>query len=111
MSLKQLVEEWESHNGRNLGTQIGRSREDLNEKLDGEKEFTFGEGERLAHALGISLEGLAKLMQPTTKQTSGDTRAIRKPNSSAEYLKAQRKSLGRSTRDAAHAIGVSAATR
>jgi len=50
-------------------------------------------------------------MQPTTKQTSGDTRAIRKPNSSAEYLKAQRKSLGRSTRDAAHAIGVSAATR
>lgn len=60
MNLEQLVEEWtKSHTKAALAKAIGCSGPTLNNKLSGATELTFGEAERLAAALGVTLETIS----------------------------------------------------
>lgn len=66
MNLEQIVEEWmKRHSKKGLAMQVGCSLVTLNKKLSGESELTFGEAERLAEALGISLESLSEAIHTT----------------------------------------------
>lgn len=60
MNLEQLVNDWvKNHAKQALANQTGCSLVTLNKKLSGESELTFGEAERLANALDISLATLS----------------------------------------------------
>lgn len=60
MTLEQLVDQWtSSHTKAALAKAVGCSGPTLNNKLAGNTEFTFGEAERLADALGVTLETIA----------------------------------------------------
>ena len=66
MNLEEIVEEWtRSRTKQSLADQVGCSLVTLNKKLSGDSEFTFGEAERFASAIGISLEELSAAVKRT----------------------------------------------
>lgn len=72
MNLEQIVEDWmRNHTKQGLAKQVGCSLVTLNKKLSGESELTFGEAERLAGALGMTLEGLAEAIKVTNSRNAG----------------------------------------
>lgn len=69
MNLEQIVDSWtRDHTKQALATKVGCSLVTLNKKLSGESELTFGEFERLASALGMTLEELARAIHATNTQ-------------------------------------------
>lgn len=67
MNLEQIVDDWtKSRTKQGLADQVGCSLVTLNKKLNGSSELTFGEAERLAAALDISLETLSAAIKATS---------------------------------------------
>lgn len=69
INLEQIVDDWtKKHTRQALATQVGCTLVTLNKKISGESELTFGEFERLATALEMTLEGLANAIHTTNAQ-------------------------------------------
>ena len=60
-TLEQLVDDWvKAHTRTALAKTLGCSGPTLSNKINGTSELTFSEAERLATALGISLEDVSR---------------------------------------------------
>lgn len=69
MNLEQIEDSWtKDHTKQALATKVGCTLVTLNKKLSGESELTFGEFERLASALGMTLEELAGAIHATNTE-------------------------------------------
>lgn len=65
-TLEQLVDEWtKAHTRAALAKAVGCSGPTLSNKISGTSELTFSEAERLASALGMSLEDIAEAIHAT----------------------------------------------
>ena len=65
-TLEQLVDEWtKAHTKAALAKAVGCSGPTLSNKISGTSELTFSEAERLASALGMSLEDIADAIHAT----------------------------------------------
>lgn len=65
-TLEQLVDDWtKAHTRAALASTLKCSGPTLSNKINGTSELTFSEAERLASALGISLEELAESVHAT----------------------------------------------
>lgn len=69
MSLEELVDTWvKNHTKAALAKAVGCSGVTLNNKITGTTELTFGEAERLAAALGVSLQTISEALQVTNAE-------------------------------------------
>lgn len=65
-TLEQLVDDWtKAHTRAALAGALKCSGPTLSNKINGTSELTFSEAERLATALGVSLEELAESIHAT----------------------------------------------
>lgn len=72
MNLEQLVDEWvKSHTKAALAKAVGCSGVTLNNKISGATELTFGEAERLADALGVTLETISNALKNDERTPQG----------------------------------------